>query len=154
MIYRLLIFSLQLIIILAIVSLLFSNPFIISLDIGNFKYSFSSNIFVTVFLLILLFLYISFLIFFKSQLSIRSYFIKNKYKKLEKGYHYFIEAMIAVANKDNKSAIKFHKKMNSYLVNDEALSLLLKSEVYKIERKQPELAEVYEKMLKSKKLRV
>ena len=41
--------------------------------------------------------------------------------------------------------------MNSYLKNDPSLSLLLKSEVYKIERKYDELSQVYETMIKSKK---
>ena len=54
--------------------------------------------------------------------------------------------MIAIANKDNRTAIKSHKKMNSYLKDDPSLSLLLKSEVYKIERKFTELSEVYEKI--------
>ncbi len=90
-------------------------------------------------------------LFFKSRLSVSNYFLKNKYKKMEKGYFYFIEAMLAIANKDNKNAIKAHKKMSAYLKDDPSLSLLLKSEVYKIERKFPELSEVYETMIKSKK---
>ena len=48
-----------------------------------------------------------------------------------KGYLYFVDAMIAVANKDNKLATKSHKKMNYYLKDDPSLSLLLKSEVLK-----------------------
>ena len=59
--------------------------------------------------------------------------------------------MIAVANKDNKTALKSHKKMVSYLKDDPSLSLLLKSEVLKIEKKFPELNNVYEDMIKSKK---
>ena len=42
----------------------------------------------------------------------------------------------AIANKDNKTALKSHKKMNSYLKDDPSLSLLLKSEVLKIEKKE------------------
>ena len=59
--------------------------------------------------------------------------------------------MIAIANKDNKTAIKSHRKMTSYLKDDPSLSLLLKSEVLKIEKKYPELNHVYEDMIKSKK---
>ncbi len=77
--------------------------------------------------------------------------MKNKNTKLKKGYSYFVEAMIAIANKDNKNAVKYHKKMNSFLKDDPSLSLLLKSEVYKIERKYPDLINVYESMIKSKK---
>ena len=88
---------------------------------------------------------------FKSRLSFNKFVLKRNSNKLEKGYHYFVEAMIAVANKDNIRAIKSHKKMNKYLNDDPSLSLLLKSEVYKLERKIPELKEVYELMIKSKK---
>ena len=90
-------------------------------------------------------------LFFRSRLSLGKYFLKNKYNKIEKGYLHFVDAMIAVANKDNKSAIKYHKKMTSYLKDDPSLSLLLKSEVLKIEKKFPELNNVYEDMIKSKK---
>ena len=41
--------------------------------------------------------------------------------------------MIAISNKDNRNAIKAHKKMTTYLKDDPSLSLLLKSEVFKIE---------------------
>ena len=149
--YKLIIFFIQLILLLTILSLIFTNPFSISLDIGNLKYSFSSNFFAGLALVCLLILYVSFYLFFKSRIKLSQYFLNNKYKKLEKGYFHFVEAMIAIANKDNRNAIKSHKKMNSYLKDEPSLSLLLKSEVYKIERKYPELSEVYETMIKSKK---
>ena len=139
--YKLLIFCIQLLILLTVLTFVFTNPFIISLDIGNFKYSFSSNLFAGLFIAFLFLFYILFYLFFKSRISLNNYFLKNKYKKLEKGYFYFVEAMIAVANKDNTNAIKSHKKMASYLKDDPSLSLLLKSEVYKIERKYDELSE-------------
>ena len=90
-------------------------------------------------------------LFFRSRLSLGKYFLKNKYNKIEKGYLHFVDAMIAVANKDNKTALKSHKKMVSYLKDDPSLSLLLKAEVLKIEKKFPELNNVYENMIKSKK---
>ncbi len=148
--YRIIIFSLQLIFLIAILTFVLTNPFIISLDIGNLKYSFSSNLFSIILVMSLLSIYLFAFIYFKSRLSLGNYFLKNKYKKLERGYQYFIEAMIAISNKDNKSAIKFHKKMNNYLKNDPSLSLLLQSEVYKIEKKFNELSEVYETMIKSR----
>jgi len=92
-----------------------------------------------------------FYLFFRSRLSLGKYFLKNKYNKIEKGYLHFVDAMIAVANKDNKTALKSHKKMVSYLKDDPSLSLLLKSEVLKIEKKFPELNNIYEDMIKSKK---
>ncbi len=148
---RLIIFFIQLIFLLIIVSLIFSNPFLISLDINDLKYTFSSNIFIGIFLIILfIFLLITYL-FFKSRFSISNYILKNRYKKLERGYVYFVEAMISIANKDHKNAIKFHKKMNSFLKDDPSLSLLLKSEVFKIEKNYSDLSDVYETMIKSKK---
>ena len=38
------------------------------------------------------------------------YLLKINIRKLEKGYFHFVDAMIAIANKDNKNAIKSHKK--------------------------------------------
>tara|TARA_Y100001970_G_scaffold9137_1_gene10634 strand:+ start:17856 stop:18935 length:1080 start_codon:yes stop_codon:yes gene_type:complete len=76
--------------------------------------------------------------------------LNTKYKKIEKGYSYFVEAMIALANKDNKNAVIYHKKMNNYLKDGVSLSLLLKSEVLKIEKNNEALSKVYEVMIKSK----
>ena len=148
---RLIIFFIQLIFLLTIVSFIFSNPFLISFDINDLKYTFSSNIFIGVSLGVFLIVFILFYLFFKSRFSIRNYILKNRYKKLERGYLHFVEAMIAIANKDNKNASKSHKKMNSFLKDDPSLSLLLKSEVYKIEKNYSELSDVYETMIKSKK---
>ena len=41
--------------------------------------------------------------------------------------------------------LKAHKKMTTYLKDDPSLSLLLKSEVYKIERKYDELVKYMKK---------
>ena len=149
--YRFIIFTIQIILLIIILTFLFSNPFIISLDIGNLKYSFTSNIFAILTLLFLFLFYLSVYLYFKSRFSVKKYLLNNKFKKLEKGYYYFVEAMIAVANKDNRAATKFHKKMNVYLNEDPSLSLLLKSEVYKIDKNLNELSSIYEKMIKSKK---
>ena len=149
--YRLSIFVLQLLILIIALTFIFTNPFIVSLDIGNLKYSFSSNLFAVIFISFIFLLYLVFYLFFRSRLSLGKYFLKNKYNKIEKGYLHFVDAMIAVANKDNKTALKSHKKMVSYLKDDPSLSLLLKSEVLKIEKKFPELNNVYEDMIKSKK---
>ena len=149
--YRLSIFVLQFLILIIALTFIFTNPFIVSLDIGNLKYSFSSNLFAVIFISFIFLLYLVFYLFFRSRLSLGKYFLKNKYNKIEKGYLHFVDAMIAVANKDNKTALKSHKKMVSYLKDDPSLSLLLKSEVLKIEKKFPELNNVYEDMIKSKK---
>ena len=149
--YRLSIFVLQFLILIIALTFIFTNPFIISLDIGNLKYSFSSNLLSVVFISFIFLLYLVFYLFFRSRLSLGKYFLKNKYNKIEKGYLHFVDAMIAVANKDNKTALKSHKKMVSYLKDDPSLSLLLKAEVLKIEKKFPELNNIYEDMIKSKK---
>ena len=149
--YRLSIFVLQFLILIIALTFIFTNPFIISLDIGNLKYSFSSNLLSVVFISFIFLLYLVFYLFFRSRLSLGKYFLKNKYNKIEKGYLHFVDAMIAVANKDNKTALKSHKKMVSYLKDDPSLSLLLKAEVLKIEKKFPELNNVYEDMIKSEK---
>ena len=54
--------------------------------------------------------------------------------------------MVAIANKDFKKAILESKNINKYL-KDRSLSLLLKSESLKIEKKFNELDNVYEEML-------
>ncbi len=149
--YRFSIFVLQFLILTITLTFIFTNPFIVSLDIGNLKYSFSSNLFAVIFISLIFLLYLVFYLFFRSRLSLGKYFLKNKYNKIEKGYLHFVDAMIAVANKDNKTALKSHKKMVSYLKDDQSLSLLLKSEVLKIEKKFPELNNIYEDMIKSKK---
>jgi len=149
--YRFSIFVLQLLLLIIALTFIFTNPFIVSLDIGNLKYSFSSNLLSVVFISFIFLLYLVFYLFFRSRLSLGKYFLKNKYNKIEKGYLHFVDAMIAVANKDNKTALKSHKKMVSYLKDDPSLSLLLKAEVLKIEKKFPELNNVYEDMIKSKK---
>ncbi len=149
--YRFSIFVLQFLLLIIALTFIFTNPFVVSLDIGNLKYSFSSNLFAVVFISFIFILYLIFYLFFRSRLSLGKYFLKNKYNKIEKGYLHFVDAMIAVANKDNKTALKSHKKMVSYLKDDPSLSLLLKSEVLKIEKKFPELNNVYEDMIKSKK---
>ena len=149
--YRFSIFVLQFLLLIIALTFIFTNPFVVSLDIGNLKYSFSSNLFAVVFISFIFLLYLIFYLFFRSRLSLGKYFLKNKYNKIEKGYLHFVDAMIAVANKDNKTALKSHKKMVSYLKDDPSLSLLLKSEVLKIEKKFPELNNVYEDMIKSKK---
>ena len=149
--YRFSIFVLQILLLTIALTFIFTNPFTVSLDIGNLKYSFSSNLFAVVSISFIFLLYLIFYLFFRSRLSLGKYFLKNKYNKIEKGYLYFVDAMIAIANKDNKTALKSHKKMVSYLKDDPSLSLLLKSEVLKIEKKFPELNNVYEDMIKSKK---
>ena len=121
-------------------------------DIGDYKYSFSSNIFFGLIISLIFLFYIFQYLYFKTRLALHKYKLTNKYNKLEKGYEYFVDAMISIANKDNKKAIFSHKKMLSYLKNDPSLSLLLQAEVYKIEKKFNQLNDIYEKMIRSLEL--
>jgi len=149
--FRIAFFVTQLLVLILIISHIFSNPFVVSFDIENLKYTFSSNFFIGLIILFIFLIIFVFYIFFRSRISFSKFLLKNKYKKIEKGYNYFVDGMIALANKDNKTAIIAHRKMNNFLKDDPSLSLLLQSEVYKIEKKYSELKNIYERMLKSKK---
>ena len=59
--------------------------------------------------------------------------------------------MIALLNKDNKSAILSSKKMKGLLKEDTSLNLLLQSEILKIEKKSDQLNQVYDLMIKNNK---
>ena len=58
--------------------------------------------------------------------------------------------MIALANKDKKTAIQSNIKMKKLLKNDYGLSLLLNSEILKIEKKFDQLQLVHQEMIKNK----
>ena len=149
--YRIIIFTIQILILLIFFTFVFSYPFSISLDIANLKYTFSSNILFGILIFFLFIVYISNYIFFRSRLSVNKFFLKNKYTKIQKGYQHFMEGMISIANKDHLNASKSLKRMSNYFREEPSLSLLLKSEVYKIEKRLPELINVYETMIKSHK---
>ena len=87
------------------------------------------------------------IIFFIKQTALK-YKIKKERITYEKGYNSFLLGMVALANKDFSKAIAETKKVTKYF-KDESLSLLLKSETLKIEKKYDKLNDVYEAMLKS-----
>ena len=147
---RIIFFVIQIILTIALVSFILSNNFIVSFDIGEYQYSFSSNLFFAIIGTILIILYFVQYIFFKTRFTFQKYLFLNKYKRLQKGYNYFVDAMIAIANKDHKLAISSNNKMDNYIKDDPGLSLLLKSEVLKIEKKYDQLSKVYEEMIKKK----
>ena len=139
----------QLILITLLFSFLINNNFIISFAIKDLIYSVSSE-YIFIFLLvvfILVFIFQSF--YFKSKYQISKFLIFNKIKKKEKGYTSFVNGMFALANKDFKKAIFESKNVDNYLKESPSLSLLLKSEVYKIEKKYSELHNIYEQMIKN-----
>ena len=147
---RIIFFVIQIILTIALVSFILSNNFVVSFDIGYYQYSFSSNLFFAIIGTILIILYFVQYIFFKTRFTFQKYLFLNKYKRLQKGYNYFVDAMIAIANKDHKLAISSNNKMDNYIKDDPGLSLLLKSEVLKIEKKYDQLSKVYEEMIKKK----
>ena len=74
----------------------------------------------------------------------------KKLQNKEKGYNAFVSGMIALANKDYKRAILESKKISNHLDDNPSLALLLKSEIFKVEKKYDELSVVYEDMSKNK----
>ena len=148
---RFLIISLQLILLLSVTIFLVSNSFNISFDIGDFSYNFSSNLLlIALVILILLVVLINF-IYFKTKFVFQKYSYIKKFERTKKGYDFFVESMIALLNKDNKTAINSARKMKGILKNDTSLNLLLQSEILKIEKKSEELNSVYDLMIKKNK---
>jgi HemY protein len=88
--------------------------------------------------------------FFKIKFKISKYRLNKNINIQEKGYDSFLNGMIAIANKDYKKAIIESKKTSNYLKYKPGLSLLLESEVYKVEKKYEQLSLVFEKMSKNK----
>ena len=127
--------SIQLILLLLISFFLVLNSFNVSFDIGDLSYNFNSNFliifFVFVFLIIILFNFA----YFKTKFIFQKYSFVKKMSKTQKGYDLFVEAMIALLNKDNKSATTAARKMKGLLREETSLNLLLQSEILKIEKK-------------------
>ncbi len=147
---RLIFLFIQIAALVFIVTYFSSNSFNVIFEIKELQYTFSSNIllfFITSFLVII---FVIQLIYFKSRFQFQKYLLLQKNKKLEKGYNYFVQAMIALANKDKKTAINSNYKMKKLLDNDQGLSLLLNSEIYKIEKKFDQLQLVHQEMIKNK----
>ena len=148
---RFIIISLQLILLLSISIFLVSNSFNVSFDIGDLSYNFSSNLLlIALVILILLVLLINF-IYFKTKFVFQKYLYVKKFERMQKGYDFFVESMIALLNKDNRTALNSARKMKGILKNDTSLNLLLQSEILKIEKKSDELSDVYDLMIKNNK---
>jgi len=141
----------QVILVLFISSYIIQNSFIISFAIKDFIYSISS-IYIFIFILIL-FVFIFFIqtFYFKTKFRFSKHKVDKKFQNKEKGHEAFVDGMIAIANKDYKKAMIANKKITTYLDNNSSLSLLLKSEVFKVEKKYQDLSLVFEDMIKYKK---
>jgi HemY protein len=148
---RFLIISLQLILLLLITIFLVSNSFKISFDIGDLSYSFSSNLLVIALVIFTLIVVLINFIYFKTKFIFQKYSYIKKFERAQKGYDFFVDSMIALFNKDNKTAINSARKMKGILKKDKSLNLLLQSEILKIEKKSDELNDVYDLMIKNNK---
>ncbi len=144
---KFIIIFIQLIIILSISFFLVSNSFNVSFDIGDLSYNFNSNILIiAIFILILIIVLLNYL-YFKTRFVFQKYSYVKKITKNQKGYDFFVEAMIALLNKDNKSAAVSARKMKGLLNNEISLNLLLQSEILKIEKKYDQLNDIYDLMI-------
>ena len=141
----------QIILVLFVSSFIVKNSFIVSFAIKDFVYSISS-IYLFIFISIL-FIFIFFIqtFYFKTKLRFSKHRVNKKLQNKEKGHEAFVDGMIAIANKDYKKAMIENKKITNYLDSNSSLSLLLKSEVFKVEKKHQELRLIFEDMIKYKK---
>ena len=140
----------QLFILIFLTTYFISNSFIVTFDINELQYTFSSNLLLFLIILIILAAFIIQFFYFKSRYNLQKYFLLKNNKKLKKGYSYFVEAMIDLANKDKKNAVIANNKMKKLIKGDHGLSLLLNSEIFKIEKKYQELSLLHEEMIKNK----
>ena len=148
--FRILSITVQTSIILILVLAVFNNSFIISFEIKDFIYSVSSTY---IFIPLLIFFVLIFLLqtfYFKTKFSFSKFIAIKKLQNKEKRYNAFVSGMIALANKDYKRAILESKKISNHLDDNPSLALLLKSEIFKVEKKYDELSLVYEDMSKNK----
>ena len=148
--FRILSITVQTSIILILVLVVFNNSFIISFEIKDFIYSVLSTY---IFIPLLIFFVLIFLLqtfYFKTKFSFSKFIAIKKLQNKEKGYNAFVSGMIALANKDYKRAILESKKISNHLDDNPSLALLLKSEIFKVEKKYDELSVVYENMSKNK----
>ena len=148
--FKILSITVQTSIILILVLVVFNNSFIISFEIKDFIYSVSSTY---IFIPLLIFFVLIFLLqtfYFKTKFSFSKFIAIKKLQNKEKGYNAFVSGMIALANKDYKRAILESKKISNHLDDNPSLALLLKSEIFKVEKKYDELSVVYEDMSKNK----
>jgi len=142
--------SLQIILVILIALVILNYSFVISFEINDFIYSIPSTILFVFLLVFFLLIFLIQSIYFKTKFKFSKYKVNKIIQKKEKGYNAFVNGMIALANRDFKKAITESKKTSNYLSDDLALTLLLKSEVYKIEKKFDDLNLVYQEMAKNK----
>ena len=147
---KFLILFIQLFILIFLATYFITNSFIVTFDINELQYTFSSNLLLFFIFTIILSFFIIQYFYFKTRYNLQKYFLLKNNKKLKKGYSYFVEAMIALASKDKKNAVIANNKMKKLITEDHGLSLLLNSEIFKIEKKYQELSLLHQEMIKNK----
>ena len=148
---KFLILFFQFFVLIFLVAYFSTNSFLVTFEINDLLYTFSSNLLLFFAVLIILFTFLVLFFYFKSRYKFQKYFLLKDKKNLQKGYGYFAEAMISLANKDKKNAVIAGKKMKKTIKNDQGLSMLLDSEILKIEKKYHELSLLHEEMIKNQK---
>ena len=148
---KLLILFIQFFALIFLVTYFSTNSFLVTFEIKDLLYTFSSNLLLFFVILIIIIVSIVLFFYFKSRYKLQKYFLLKDKKNLQKGYGFFAEAMISLANKDKKNAVIASKKMKKTIKDDQGLSMLLDSEILKIEKKYHELSQLHEEMIKNKK---
>ena len=141
----------QIFVLIFFVAYFSANSFLVTFEIKDLLYTFSSNLLLFFGILIILFIFIVLFFYFKSRYKLQKYFLLKDKKNLQKGYGYFVDAMISLANKDKTNAVIASKKMKKKIKDEQGLSMLLDSEILKIEKKYNELSLLHEEMIKNKK---
>ena len=138
----------QLTILIAIFAFIGNYSFNIFFEIRDYTYSFPSD-YLFISLLILVFLiYFGFVFYF----GLKNQYIKfknnNKVSRIEKGYKAFTESIIAISNKNYKKATLESNKAEKLLTDNKTITIFLKSEILKAQKKFSDLEVVYENMIK------
>jgi uncharacterized membrane-anchored protein len=123
-----------------------NHSYTISFEINDLIFSTSSSYIIICFLLFFIIIYFLQTIYFKTKFSLSKYKIKKIITNKDRGYNSFVNGMIALANRDYKQASKESIKISKYLKDNKSLNLLLKSEIYKVEKKYEKLNLIYEEM--------
>ncbi len=139
----------QLSIVILFASFIIANPFIVSFEISDFIFSIPSSYFFVLFIIFFLLIFLIQTTYLKIKFNYSNFKISSKFKKKEKGYNSFVSGMIALSNKDYKKLLIESKNVSKYLESESSLSMLLKSELLKVNNNLDELSLIYEKMSKN-----
>ncbi len=140
--------TIQVIILILAFSLVSQYSFNITFELKDYLYSFPSDYFFIVFITIIFAVYIGFNIYFRLKNNLIKFQNNNKIKKIENGYQAFSKSMIAISNKNFKKAVVESNKAEKLLSSKNSITLFLKSEIYKHQKKFSDLENVYEQMIK------